>query len=222
MNILRLTFNLFQEQCRILWTDSKDAVIVDPGYCGPQEEKQFFDSLEKNGLTPCAILLTHAHFDHIFGVYDLQKKYGIPVYMDPADKEIYSTDMKISGKMGFPAFSTDWEITPVADGQILNLAGFQFKVITTPGHSPGSVCYWCEKEEFVLTGDTLFCGTIGRTDLDGGDYDKEILSIMNKLILLPPQTVVMPGHGADSTISEERTSNPFLEPFNEREELGLD
>ena len=97
----------------------------------------------------------------------------------------------------------------------------EFTVIATPGHTPDSVCYYSEKDAILFTGDTLFAGTIGRTDLPGGNYDDEIRSIMEKLIFLPGETVIYPGHGPQSTIARERIQNPFLEPFNEREELDL-
>ena len=99
---------------------------------------------------------------------------------------------------------------------------YGFKVIATPGHTPDSVCYYNEAEHILFTGDTLFAGSIGRTDLPGGDYDSEIRSIMEKLIFLPGETEIYPGHGPASTIARERMENPFLEPFNEREELDLD
>ena len=98
----------------------------------------------------------------------------------------------------------------------------RFQIIKTPGHTPDSVCFYNAEEHIMFTGDTLFAGTIGRTDLPGGDYDSEIRSIMEKLIFLPGETVIYPGHGPESTIARERVQNPFLEPFNEREELDLD
>ena len=222
MNIQEFTFNLFQEKTRILWKDADKAVIVDPGFCDEQEKKEFYDFLDKQSLIPCAILLTHAHADHIFGVWELQQKYAIPVYMNPEDEMTFHMSELMSGRMGFPPIRTDWKTTPLdEDGMTLSVGGFCFRVILTPGHSPGSVCYYEQSEEILLSGDTLFAGTIGRTDLEGSDYDKEILSIMEKLTVLPPQTRVLPGHGPQSTIGIERCSNPFLEPFNEKDEMTI-
>lgn len=222
MNIQEFTFNLLGEKTRIIWKDKNQAIIVDPGNCTPEENEEFHSFIKNEGLAPCAILLTHAHFDHVFGVYNLQKEYDIPVYMHPDDTASFASCAKVSGHMGFPIVRTDWDYIPLKDNDILNIGGIEFKVIGTPGHSPGSVCFYNSEDEILLSGDTLFAGSIGRTDLEGGDYDKEILSIMEKLILLPPSTRVFPGHGASTTIGVERSSNPFLEPFNEKEELQID
>jgi len=102
---------------------------------------------------------------------------------------------------------------------VIEDGGLHFEVIATPGHTPGSVCYYERENGILLTGDTLFAGSIGRTDLEGGDYDKEIVSIMEKLIWLDAGVKILPGHGPDSTIAKERSTNPFLEPFNEKEEI---
>lgn len=121
--------------------------------------------------------------------------------------------------LGVPALVERFGI-PVKPAQAeTGAALYGFKVIDTPGHTPDSVCYYNEAEHILFTGDTLFAGSIGRTDLPGGDYDSEIRSIMEKLIFLPGETEIYPGHGPSSTIARERTDNPFLEPFNEREEL---
>lgn len=219
MNIHSFTFNLFQVRCRLIWSDPSQAIVVDPGFCDNADRELFYNYVAAKGLTVTAILLTHAHLDHIFGVYELQQRLGIPVYMNPEDECIFSISHRIGGKMGFPAFSTDWKTTPVKDGDILHIGDMEWEVIATPGHTPGSVCYLNRKEGLLLSGDTLFAGAIGRTDLEYGDYDKEIVSIMEKLVWLDAGIQVLPGHGADSTIGRERSSNPFLEPFNEREEL---
>ena len=108
--------------------------------------------------------------------------------------------------------------TDIRDGQILRLAGIELEVISTPGHTPGGVCYLDRKDKILFSGDTLFAGTIGRSDLEGGDYDKLIVSVMEKLMGLDSDITVLPGHEGSTTIGEERTSNPFLQPFNEPEE----
>jgi glyoxylase-like metal-dependent hydrolase (beta-lactamase superfamily II) len=122
--------------------------------------------------------------------------------------------------LGLDSFLGKYDV-PVLPAAGAGLAG-RFQIIKTPGHTPDSVCFYNEQEHIMFTGDTLFAGTIGRTDLPGGDYDSEIRSIMEKLIFLPGETTIYPGHGPESTIARERVQNPFLEPFNEREELDLD
>ncbi|MBQ9475174.1 MAG: MBL fold metallo-hydrolase [Bacteroidales bacterium] len=219
MQIKEFTFNFFGEITRILWENPGFAVIVDPGCCTAREKDSLYSFIEGQGLKPCAVLLTHAHFDHVTGVYELQQRYGIPVYMDPKEEQMFGICKKVSGRIGFPIIRTDWKYTAVKDGEVLDFGGMKFEVISTPGHSPGSVCYLNRKEGILLSGDTLFAGSIGRTDLEGGDYDSLILSIMEKLVWLDGSTRILPGHGPESTIGIERVSNPFLEPFNEKEEL---
>ena len=177
------------------------------------------------GLQPEAILLTHSHPDHTLGVAALVEHFGIPVFAaradkgpDPCPENGFSAARADNGPDSCP------EQTGAFAGEMVKDAGatiFGFTVIATPGHTPDSVCYYNEAAHVLFTGDTLFAGTIGRTDLPGGDYDQEIVSIMEKLIFLPGETEISPGHGPASTIARERRDNPFLEPFNEREELGF-
>lgn len=218
-NIRQFTFNLFHEHTMILAADSGECVIVDPGFYEEAEKKCFYDCVEVEGLVPEAILITHCHIDHIWGAKDVQDKFGIPLYMGPENVEMFASLDDTAGRLGKKAPDYRMDITHVGDGDTVSAAGFRFKVITTPGHSPGGVCYLEENEKIMFTGDTLFAGTIGRTDLFQGDYDSLIRSVMEKLIWLDPDITIYPGHGPSSTIGRERTQNPFLEPFNEKEEL---
>lgn len=206
LNTHIFTFNLFQEHTMVAWAAGPQCIIVDPGCHHPTDFEELYAFLDDSQLTPVAILLTHGHLDHTFGVKALQEKWDIPTYMHPADGEL-------------PDRPFNFPFTPVEDGQVLKIADMQFKVITTPGHTPGSVCFLDEGNSLMFTGDTLFAGTIGRSDFSYSDYDDEIRSIMEKLIWLDPAIEIYPGHGPSSTIGNERTTNPFLEPFNE---LGED
>lgn len=219
LTIKTLEFNVFQENCYIVSNEGgTHCVIIDPGFYYPQEEKQFFDTLFAEGLKVDAVLLTHGHSDHIYGVARVQKATGCRVYMHPADKGVIAAQTPLLKTIGIREPDSSFTSTDIAEGGLITEAGITFKVIHTPGHTPGGVCYLVESEKVLFTGDTLFAGTIGRTDFDYSDYDKEIAAIMEKLIILDSDISVLPGHGPSSTIGDERTHNPMLEPFNEPEE----
>lgn len=202
----------------VIWKDAPECVIVDPGCYTTGEFDALFSFLDDNGLRPSAILLTHGHPDHVFGVKECQRRYGCPVYLSAEDQKVLENGMQVSVGLGLHVPDCTFSYTDVKDSDTIETAGFRFKVIRTPGHTPGGCCYLEENEKMMFTGDTLFAGTIGRTDLLYGDYDSEIVSVMEKLMTLDPDIEILPGHGKTSTIGHERTHNPFLEPFNEPEE----
>lgn len=218
MEIFRFVVNRLEENTLIVTGEGRRCVVVDPGFLERGETDAVLGFLETKGLTPDAVLLTHGHMDHIYGVAALQRRYGMPVYLSGLDKPVMEYFRRFS-RFGIPAADMDFTTTDVQDGGVIEAAGLKFKVIATPGHTPGGVCYLEEGSMSLFTGDTLFAGTIGRTDLEGGDYDALITSIMEKLTPLDGDTAIYPGHGGTSTIGSERVSNPFLEPFNEREEI---
>ena len=217
LNIRSLSCNPLQEHCYVAWREPGRCVLIDPGCYGSAETGTLAGLLAQEKLTPEAILLTHAHFDHIFGVKPLQEQYHIPVYLHPADAPLLTQDSGMVRILGLNGPDTDFDWTPLPEGT-LRVAGMEFELIYTPGHTPGGVCYLDREAGILFSGDTLFAGSIGRTDLPGGEYDDLIRSIMEKLLLLDPATRILPGHGPASTIGRERTGNPFLEPFNEPEE----
>ena len=203
----------------LAWTEGPACVVIDPGFYTEQEKEEFFNYIEKEALKPEAVLITHAHFDHIFGVAEVCRRFGIPAYMDPKETMCFEANREMIRGLGLrnPDLSFSW--TGIHEGMKIEVAGFCFEVISTPGHAPGAVCFLDRQQKLMFTGDTLFAGTIGRTDLMFSNYDDEIRSIMEKLILLEPDIRFYPGHGPSSTIGRERNGNPFLEPFNEPEEI---
>ncbi len=204
----------------LVWDRGPGAVIIDPGFIGPEERDALYACVEQEKLQPEAILLTHAHFDHTHGVAECARHFGIPVYLHPEDRCHLDELIPMADRFFRPRADLDLPLQDVTDGQRLTLAGMELEVIHTPGHSPGSTCYYCAASGDLFSGDTLFAGSIGRTDLPCADYDREIVSVMEKLLPLPGETRVHPGHGGDTTIAAERTGNPFLQPFNEKDENG--
>ena len=239
MKIKKFVCNALQENAYVV-SSGDSCVIIDPGFAtaetGAFPGEPFFGEhgndasaagelsglykyLDSEGLTPEAILLTHSHSDHTLGVAPLVEKFGIPVYSASGSFQTPTDAFSCLRPAEAGVQTPEKAIACLQVEDEGSVAGF--KVIATPGHTPDSVCYYSEAEHVLFTGDTLFAGTIGRTDLPGGDYDREIVSIMEKLIFLPGETDIYPGHGPASTIARERRENPFLEPFNEREEMDL-
>jgi len=222
INIKNFIFNPFSTNCFVVWDSTGKGVIIDPCCYDEREKERLFSYIESNGITPEKILLTHGHFDHIYAVNDCIRKYSIPVYMNEADKYILDIDDKLAANFGIKAPDADFVTIDAADGDIISYGENSFKVITTPGHTPGGVCYYDEANKVIFTGDTLFAGSIGRTDGPGGDYDELITGIMDKIMGIDGDVDVVAGHGGHSSISQERTHNPFLQPFNEPEQDGID
>ena len=199
--------------CYFLVNDElKEVAIVDPG----DQADRIKAYITKEGLKPVAILLTHGHFDHIYGAADFAKTYNVPIYMDP--KETYSfehTNPYVCGCYGLQLPELPESFTPIKDGDIIEVGSLRLEVLQTPGHSVGGVCYLERNENILFSGDTLFAGAIGRTDHPGGDYDVMMKSIWEKIMCLEGNIEVLPGHGPTSEIARERMTNPFLLPFNE-------
>ena len=214
------SFNPLGTNCTVFWADgSRSCAVADPGMSSDEGEKELLSFFSREGLTPEAILLTHGHFDHVWGVERLLAHFPVPVYMHPADKEIMADGAKaFRGMQSVKMMRHSFPTVDVADGEVITVAGVAWKVLHTPGHTPGGVCYWSQENNVLLSGDTLFAGSIGRTDLQGGDYDQLMDSIKGKLLNLPGITDVIPGHGQPTTIAREGMYNPFLEPFNEPNE----
>lgn len=209
--------NSYFERTMVVWNENRKGFIIDPGFNDEARRSKIFGFIEDEGITVLAVLLTHGHFDHIYGVRDCIDRFGVPVYMHPDDRILLEHAAEFAADFDMPAPDASWDTTDVKDGDLLEFDTIEVKVIGTPGHSPGSVGYYCEDGMHLFSGDTLFAGSIGNTSHKYGDYDKEIVSLMEKLMVLDSDVKVHPGHGGGTTIGYERMNNPFLQPFNEKD-----
>lgn len=220
--------NSFMERCSIVWDDDRYCAIVDPGCASEEEILKVVSFISEHDLHPECIMLTHAHFDHIYGMSALAEEYNIPVYAHMNElSTLESTNPYVCRCYGLPLPETFPMIKRISEASIpsrfiqiterdtIEVGSLRFNVLETPGHTPGGVCFLERNEKILFTGDTLFAGSIGRTDHPGGDYDALMKGIFEKLMVLDGDIKVIPGHGPLSEIAQERTTNPFLQPFNE-------
>lgn len=210
---------MFQTNCYILaQPNARECVVVDPGQDAAESLVEF---LTHSNLTPTAVLLTHGHLDHVWSAHAVCEKYAIPAYIHPEDRYMLSDPGRGIGPTMKPfiegmTFVEPSEVIELADGDNVDQAGISFAVDHTPGHTGGSVVFRTQADSedgslaVAITGDTLFQGSIGRSDLPGGDHEQLLRSIATKLLILGDDTAVLPGHGGSSSIGEERRTNPFL------------
>ena len=191
-----------QVNCYVVWDElSRAAVILDPG----DAADDIAACLARHQLTPCAVLLTHGHVDHIGAVPEVARRYALPVWCHPQERALYFSP----NNAVLPWLPAVVDLPPSVD-RFPDTGNLRFTVLETPGHTPGGVCYYLAEFATVFTGDTLFLESIGRSDLPGGDFDVLMLSIRSKLLSLPPETVVYPGHGPESSIGHEATPTQYL------------
>ncbi|MCI8300341.1 MAG: MBL fold metallo-hydrolase [Lachnospiraceae bacterium] len=185
--------------------ETKELLVIDPG----DSAQMLAEKIRRKGLRPAAVLLTHGHFDHAMAAQELAELFDVKIYAHEAEKStLEQPALNVSAMIGRrDSYHADLY---VSDGDVLNLAGMEIQVLHTPGHTEGGCCYYLEKEQVLFSGDTLFCQSVGRTDFPGGSMTKIVRSIREKLLTLPDQVNVYPGHMDLTTIGMERAQNPFL------------
>ena len=207
MKVRMATVGPLQENCFIFNADDADrCLVVDPG----EEGARLLAAIEQEGLTVEAILLTHTHFDHVGAVAEIARATGAPVYCPELEVEVLANINDYVRFEGFGPFEAYQADHAVKGGDTLELAGLTLEVLFVPGHSPGHVAYYVADGGALFSGDVLFQGSVGRTDLPGGDHVTLLASIAMLLETLPGETQVMPGHMAPTTLDTERATNPFL------------
>lgn len=204
MNLKTLTVGPLQENCYLL-SDAGQAVLVDPG----DEAERLLGAL--GGLELTAVWLTHAHFDHVGALADVLDRYSVTVHLHPADRPLLENAAASAAYFGLPLRQPEVEPLSLTHGQKLTVGSLAATCLHTPGHAPGHMAFYVPAASFVLAGDALFQGSVGRTDLPGGDHAQLLASIRRELLTLPDETVVYPGHGPATTVGAERRTNPFLE-----------
>lgn len=210
ITVKQFPFNPFQVNTYVLSDETKECIIIDPGMQGQNEEQELTDYIDANGLKPVLLLNTHAHIDHIIANNFVAEKYNLQLnahkdcvgFLTNAASYAESFGLKIAGVKSIDNFIGNEEVIKFGDSTI--------QVLHTPGHADGSLCFYSEKDAFVITGDVLFNQSIGRTDLPTGNYDLLQQSIWEKLFTLPDNTIAWPGHGPETNIGFEKLHNPFV------------
>jgi glyoxylase-like metal-dependent hydrolase (beta-lactamase superfamily II) len=207
------TFSPIQENTYILYNEQKECCIIDPGCYFQEERDRLKTDIEKTGLSPVLLLNTHCHLDHVFGNKFVYDTWGLQPHIHEKELPVLQRAGIAGEKWQMPFDNYEGEVIYVKEGDRIKLGSDELEVFFVPGHSPGSVSFYYEAGGFVLGGDVLFSGSIGRTDLPGGDFDTLINSIQTKFFTLPDETKVYSGHGTVTTIGFEKMNNPYVKLY---------
>ncbi len=205
-----LTFNPVQENTYLLFNENNECIIIDPGCYYDNEKEALIVAIDENSLQPKLLLNTHCHLDHVFGNKFISEKYKLTLHLHKAEEQMLKLAPASGLMFNLPFDNYAGDFIFLNEGDIINLGSDKLQVIHTPGHSPGSICFYCEKQKFIIGGDVLFYNGIGRTDLPHGNHEQLIQSIKEKLFMLPDDIKVYSGHGIETSIGGEKKSNPFL------------
>lgn len=209
IQIQNFVFNPFMENTYVLYDETKEAIIIDPGCYDQAEKDELVDFIESKGLKVVKLINTHCHIDHVFGNAFVKKKFQVSLYIHPEDEATLRSVEVYAPAYGFQDYQTTEADEFFQEGEKVKFGNSELDILFAPGHAPGHVVLVNQQEKICIGGDVLFDGSIGRTDLPGGDFDTLIQSIHEKLFALPDEVTVYPGHGGTTTIGKEKVSNPF-------------
>lgn len=203
-------FSAFQENTYVLYNEFKEAIIIDPGCYTRIEEKILSDFIRKENLKPSLLLNTHCHLDHVFGNNYVSETYGLTAHIHPNEQIVLDRLPEAAAKWGVPTDAYKGTIQYIQEGEIISLGKDSFKVLLTPGHSPGSVCFYHAEQDFMIGGDLIFKDGVGRTDLPGANPLDLIKSIREQIFPLPDSLTIYSGHGPVTTWGREKEHNPYI------------
>jgi glyoxylase-like metal-dependent hydrolase (beta-lactamase superfamily II) len=210
LKVKSFVFSPIQENTYLLYNEFNDCIIIDPGCYFPEEKDELKGFITQSNLLLRMLLNTHCHLDHVFGNKFVAETWGLTLQLHEKEKKLldYAPTSGLMYNMPFDNYTGDYIY--LKGGDLVTLGSDELTVIEAPGHSPGHICFYCAKQNFIISGDVLFNRSIGRTDLPGGNHETLLKNIREKLFVLPDETVVYSGHGEQTTIGEEKKYNPFL------------
>ncbi len=210
IQIKKFTFNPVQVNTFLLYDETKECIIMDAGCFFENEKKELDGFIAENGLKPVKLVNTHCHFDHILGINYCRSKYNVPFHSHKDDVFLVERAVESGDRFGVPVEPIDGPDEFLEEGQKLEFGNSVLEMIHVPGHAPGSIVFHHPEQKFIIAGDVLFYGSIGRTDLPMGSFEQLTSNIKNKLFILPDETMVYCGHGPETSIGFEKMHNPFL------------
>jgi hydroxyacylglutathione hydrolase len=210
LKVKSFVFSPIQENTYLLYNEFNECLIIDPGCYFPEEKDELKAFITQSGLLPRMLLNTHCHLDHVFGNKFVAETYRLTLQLHEKEKLLldYAPTSGLMYDMPFDNYVGEYIY--LKEGDVIKLGQDELRVIEAPGHSPGHICFYCAKQNFIISGDVLFNRSIGRTDLPGGNHQTLLKNIREKLFVLPDETVVYSGHGPETTIGDEKKYNPFL------------
>ena len=210
LTVLTFAFNPLQENTYLVYNEEKRGCVIDPGCYFENEQSKLENVIKGLCLQPNFLLNTHCHLDHVFGNKWCYETFGTPLHIHKKEEPVLHLAPEFGKLWNMPFDKYTGPLRFLQEGDVVEIGQDKLHVLFTPGHAPGHVCFYCKEQHFVISGDTLFRGSIGRTDLPLGNHDTLIRSIRTQLLVLPDDTIVYPGHGGATTVGEEKRANPFL------------